>query len=123
MKAKLSTHGPRPAIKRLTFWIEPSVATTSRRWPSRFARSARREASAWYAPPADPVSNDARKEPKSRTILEFETTPAMIADAARSKRPRNIVLRRQTELAFTGPFGLVVCAKYFLAVFLSNFSV
>jgi hypothetical protein len=44
---------------------------------------------------------------------EVETTPAMIADAAKSERARNIVLRRQAELAFTGPLGLVACAKSF----------
>jgi hypothetical protein len=56
-------------------------------------------------------------------MLEFETTPAIIADAARSKRPRIIILRRQTKLAFTGPFGLAVCAKCLLAAFLSIASV
>jgi hypothetical protein len=34
---------------------------------------------------------------------KFETTPAMIADAAKSKMARNIVLRRQTGMDFTGP--------------------
>jgi hypothetical protein len=37
----------------------------------------------------------------------------MIADAAKSERARNIVLRRQTEFAFTGPLGLVARAKCF----------
>jgi hypothetical protein len=44
-------------------------------------------------------------------MLEVETMAAMIADAAKRKRARNAVLRRQTELAFTGPLGLVACAK------------
>ena len=39
---------------------------------------------------------------------------AMIADAAKRKRTRNAVLRRQTELAFTGPLGLVAYAKCIL---------
>jgi len=47
----------------------------------------------------------------------------MIADAAKSERARNIVLRGRTELAFTGPLGLVACTKCFLAVFLPIFSV
>ena len=47
----------------------------------------------------------------------------MIADAAKSKMARKIVLRRQTGMDFTGPLGLVACAKCFLAVFLSIFSV
>ena len=46
----------------------------------------------------------------------------MIADAAKSKMARSIVLRRQTGMDFTGPLGLVA-AKCFLAVFLSIFSV
>jgi hypothetical protein len=46
----------------------------------------------------------------------------MIADAAKSKMARKIVLRRQTGMDFTGPLGLVACAKRFLAVFLSIFS-
>ena len=47
---------------------------------------------------------------------EAETRPAMIADAAKSERARNIVLRRQTKLAFTGPLGLVACAKCLLGI-------
>ena len=47
-------------------------------------------------------------------MLEVETMAAMIADAAKRKRARNTVLRRQTELALTGPLGLVACAKCIL---------
>jgi hypothetical protein len=47
-------------------------------------------------------------------MLEVETTAATIADAAKRKRARNAILRRQTEFAFTGPLGLVACAKCIL---------
>ena len=50
-------------------------------------------------------------------------TDKIDADAAKSKMARKIVLRRQTGMGFTGPLGLVACAKCFLAVFLSIFSV
>jgi hypothetical protein len=47
-------------------------------------------------------------------MLEVETRAAMIADAAKRKTARNAVLRRQTELAFTGPLGVEACAKCIL---------
>ena len=64
--------------------------------------------------PTRPSAHDARKEPKSRIMLEVETMAAMIADAAKRKKARNTVLRRQTELALTGLLGLVACAKCIL---------
>ena len=54
ISANISLQRARSALRRATFSIEPAVATTVSPPRSRFARSARRVAIAWYCPPGSP---------------------------------------------------------------------
>ena len=86
ISANISSQRARSASRRATFSIEPAVATTVSPPRSRFARSARRVAIAWYCPPELPTGSMRRN---SRSPARRRSVPASPARAAKCQQQQD----------------------------------